>query len=253
MKGVVFGLAKLFYNSHYLSLQNSISMYNIRMYNISKWDWLKNMKNLIIIGAGSFGREVLEYVVDIENKCINDWKMYGFLDDNPNALNEYNVGYPIIDSLRDYKPRDNDIFVSAFGDGKDRVKYANIIRERGGKFTSIIHPTARILHRVRIGEGSIISFDTLIANDTECGDFLYLNYGGVVGHDNHLGTGCTLNSYCITNGHCTLGDYVYMGAHAVIVPGKKVGNNSRIAAGAAVFKNIKDNITVFGNPARKLL
>ena len=210
------------------------------------------MKRLIIIGAGSFGREVLEYAIDIEKSGRCEWKIGGFLDDNMNALNNYEVKYPIIGRITEYLPADNDVFISAFGNGQQRVKYGRGIAAKGGKFTSLIHPSARILNRVKIGQGAIISMNTLVANDTVCGDYVYLNYGAVVGHDNQLGIGCTLNTYCGTNGHCTLGDYVFMGAHSTIVPGKRVGDYVNISAGAAVFNNIKGNTTVYGNPAKIL-
>ena len=210
------------------------------------------MKRLIIIGAGSFGREILEYAIAIVEAGKNEWEIGGFLDDNLHALDEYDVKYPILGGISDYQPQEEDVFISAFGEGKARVHYANIIRERGGKFVNIIHPTVTILHRVELGEGCIIGQNTLIANDTKCGDFLYMNYGSVVGHDNVLGIGCTINVYCNTNGHDSLGDYVYMGPHSVVIQGRSVGDNVNIAAGAAVFNNVKSDRTIYGNPAKTL-
>lgn len=210
------------------------------------------MKRLVIIGAGSFGREVLEYAENIIAAGLNKWEIGGFLDDNRQALDDYEVKYPIIGGIFDYQPQADDVFISAFGEGKQRVKFSNIIKERGGEFINIIHPQATILHRVKLGNGCIIGQNTLIANDTICGDFLYLNYGSIVGHDNVLGVGCTLNVYCGTNGNCTFGDYVYMGSHSVIVPGRKIGHNVNVAAGAAVFNNVKSNVTIYGNPAKIL-
>lgn len=210
------------------------------------------MKRLIIIGAGSFGREVLEYAEDIFSEKRSEWHIGGFLDDNLSALESYDIKYPIIDKISEYIPEENDIFISAFGEGTQRIKFGRIIQERGGIFTNIIHPSCRVLSRVSIGSGAIIGMNTLIANDTKCGDFLYMNYGSIIGHDNVIGIGCTLNVYCGTNGHCCLGDYVYMGTHSTIIQGKKIGDNVRVAAGSAVFSNIKDNVTVYGNPARVL-
>jgi sugar O-acyltransferase (sialic acid O-acetyltransferase NeuD family) len=210
------------------------------------------MKRLLIIGAGSFGREVLEYAEDIVIAGIQEWTIGGFIDDNIHALDGYDVNYPIVGRIEDYIPQTDDVFISAFGEGKQRVRYAEIIRLRGGIFTNIIHPQAKLLHRVSIGIGSIIGMNTLIANDTICGDFLYMNYGSIVGHDNVLGIGCTLNVYSGTNGCCTIGDYVYMGTHAVVIPGKKIGNNVNIAAGAVVFNNVKASVIIYGNPAKIL-
>ena len=210
------------------------------------------MKRLIIIGAGGFGREVLGYAEDI--RCNSDckWTIGGFIDDNNKALDGYDVEYPIIGSIKDYVPKENDLFICAFGDSDRRLGIGRTFQNRGAVFTNLIHPSAIILKRTVIGTGAIISMNALIANDSICGDFLYMNFGSFIGHDNVIGDGCTLNSYCGTNGTCKLGSRVYMGVHSVIIPGKKVGNDVKICAGAIVFNNIKDGHTVYGNPARNL-
>ena len=48
----------------------------------------------------------------------------------------------------------------------------------------------------------------------------------------------------------TLGDNVFIGANAVVVGNISIGNNVRIGAGTIVTKNVPDNCTVVGNPAR---
>ncbi|RUS42438.1 maltose O-acetyltransferase [Cohnella sp. AR92] len=48
----------------------------------------------------------------------------------------------------------------------------------------------------------------------------------------------------------TIGDNVWIGGRAVINPGVKIGNNSVIASGAVVTKDVPDNVVVGGNPAR---
>ena len=53
------------------------------------------MKNLIIVGAGGFGREVLQCVKDI-NKVFQRWNIKGFIDDDPSALAKVECDYHII-------------------------------------------------------------------------------------------------------------------------------------------------------------
>jgi len=48
----------------------------------------------------------------------------------------------------------------------------------------------------------------------------------------------------------TIGDNVFIGVNAVILPGITIGNNVVIGAGSIVTKNINDNSVVVGNPAR---
>lgn len=48
----------------------------------------------------------------------------------------------------------------------------------------------------------------------------------------------------------TIGDNVFVGANATILPGVTIGNNSIIGANSVVTKSIPDNVVCAGNPAR---
>ena len=49
-----------------------------------------------------------------------------------------------------------------------------------------------------------------------------------------------------------IGNEVDIGGHAYIVPGRKVGDGAKIAAGSIVFTNVKAGTTVLGNPAKRM-
>jgi maltose O-acetyltransferase len=46
-----------------------------------------------------------------------------------------------------------------------------------------------------------------------------------------------------------IGNNVFLGAGAIVLPGVTVGNNVVIGAGAIVTKDVPDNVVVAGNPA----
>jgi len=48
----------------------------------------------------------------------------------------------------------------------------------------------------------------------------------------------------------TIGDNVWFGGGAIVLPGVSIGNNCIIGAGSVVTKNIPDGVVVAGNPAR---
>lgn len=53
-------------------------------------------------------------------------------------------------------------------------------------------------------------------------------------------------------GSVTIGDNVFIGNGAIILPGTKIGNNVIIGAGTIVASDVPDNSVMVGNPARKL-
>jgi len=50
----------------------------------------------------------------------------------------------------------------------------------------------------------------------------------------------------------TIGDYVFIGPRAIILPGVTIGNGAIIAAGAIVTKNVEAFTIVAGTPAKKI-
>ena len=50
----------------------------------------------------------------------------------------------------------------------------------------------------------------------------------------------------------TIGNNVWIGGHTVIIGGVKIGNNSIIAAGSVVTKEVPENTVFAGNPAKKI-
>ena len=45
------------------------------------------MKQLIIVGASGFGRELLQWCKDVQ-KVKKEWEIAGFIDDNLQALDD---------------------------------------------------------------------------------------------------------------------------------------------------------------------
>ena len=52
--------------------------------------------------------------------------------------------------------------------------------------------------------------------------------------------------------HIEIFDNCFIGAHAIIMGGVKIGPNAIVAAGAVVTKDVPENSVVGGNPAKKI-
>ena len=49
-----------------------------------------------------------------------------------------------------------------------------------------------------------------------------------------------------------IGDNVFLGANAVVLPGVTIGDNVIVGAGAIVTRNVRSDMVVAGNPAREI-
>lgn len=210
----------------------------------------KPPKNLIIIGAGDFGREVCVWAKQSkENGSF--WKIKGFLDDRKDALADYkyyDVG--VISEIEKYQPETNDLFICAVGDPKLKKKFISVILEKGGQFTNIIHPTVVIGENVRLGTGSILCPYVVVSSDAVLGDFVTVNLHSSIGHDVKLGDWCFVGPSCSLNGRVVLENSVFMGGNVIVLPGGHIGEGSVVGSGSVVIEPVKPFTTVFGNPAK---
>lgn len=209
------------------------------------------MKNLIVVGASGFGREVLSWALDCE-RSQSDWRVKGFLDDNPRALNNFGCSYNILGTIQDYHPGKNDLFICAIGDPKTKIDICESIVNRGGKFINLIHPSAIIGSDNNIGNGCVLCPRSIITCNTRIGDFVTINCNSSIGHDVTIGKGTTLSSHCDVTGFATLGEGVFLGSNSVILPSVRVGNYAKIGVGSTVIRTVKPNSTVLGSPAKQI-
>ncbi|MDD9148848.1 acyltransferase [Sporolactobacillus sp. CQH2019] len=60
------------------------------------------------------------------------------------------------------------------------------------------------------------------------------------------------NVFNIKKGDIKIGDNVWIGLNSIILKGVEIGENSIVAAGSVVTKNVPSNTMVAGNPARPI-
>ena len=94
------------------------------------------MKDLVIIGAGGFGRTVY-WQCDADYGNNRDWTIKGFLDDRPNVLDGFGIPKPILGTPFTYKADPNEIWLCALGEPKMRRTYAAPIVKQGVEFINL--------------------------------------------------------------------------------------------------------------------
>jgi len=209
------------------------------------------MKNLIIIGARGYGREIYNLATQT-NEYNKEWKIKGFLDDKKEALKRFKNYPPIISSVEEYKIEKDDVFICALGEVKYKRKYIELILIKGGKFINIIHPTSIISMNVKLGIGIIICPFTYISNDVTIGNFVTIQTHSAVGHDVKIGNYSQINALTFFGGFSELKEGTTINPAATVAPGKIIDENVTIGTNSSVFKDTKPNCTVYGNPAKEI-
>lgn len=208
------------------------------------------MKNIIIIGSGAVASEITMYLNDIE-----DVQLKGYLEYPYNLEKYYNVykyEKPVIGTIDDYTPKEDDCFVIGAANIDFRAKVIETMKSKGAKFYTLIHPTAIISKDAIIGEGCVISPFCMVGPRARVGNFNELTSYSFISHDCVVGDNNSFSSAGIC-GHVTIGSNNIFYIRSTIQPGVSIGNHCVVQAGMMVDKDLPDGTTVFYRFKEKVL
>lgn len=137
--------------------------------------------------------------------------------------------------------------IIAIGENAIRKRVAGKTKH---KFTNTIHSSVIFSRYAIIGTGNMILQGAIVQAQTTIGNHVIINTGSQVDHDcvvedyTHLAPGVVL---C---GNVRIGEGAFVGAGAIVLPGKTIGAWATIGAGAVVVDDIPDHAVAVGNPAR---
>lgn len=201
------------------------------------------MHKTVIFGAGGHAR----VISDIFN-CLGV-PVFGFVDDSPSFVEldgfpVYSSTDPVWVKLMDFN------FVVAIGDNLVRASIFKRLIVKGGVPITVVHPSAVVSKRALIGPGSVVMAGAIV------------NPGATVGANCILNTSCSVDHDCFLEDHVHLcpgvrlagnvrvGSQTMLGTGCCVAPGRNIGSNALIGAGAVVIKNLPDFCCAYGNPAQ---
>lgn len=210
-------------------------------------------KDIVIIGAGGFAKEVL-WLLEQINNSTDEWNILGFVDKMPSSNQNKVHGYSIVGDDKWLEKYEDPIHVvCAIGSPTLRKQIIQRLKnKRNIIFPNIISEKAILSDKIDMGEGCIVCASSIVTVDVKLGNFVIINLDCTIGHDAILDDFVTIYPSVNVSGNVTIASETEVGTGTNIIQGISIGNESIIGAGAVVIRDIKGYCTAVGNPAKEI-
>lgn len=204
------------------------------------------MTSILLIGYSGHAYVVCDVLASQNQKII------GYCDGEEKVMNPFNLRYFGSENSEHGKTilRSNDYFV-AIGDNKTRKKVIENLLQNGFQNPiNAIHKQSIVSKFSSIGYGALISAGAIINVLAEIGNGVICNTNCVIEHECVISDFVHIAPSAVLCGNVRVGENTFIGANSVVKQGIKIGKNVIVGAGSVVIRDIPDNVTVAGNPAK---
>jgi sugar O-acyltransferase (sialic acid O-acetyltransferase NeuD family) len=213
------------------------------------------MKDIVIIGAGGFGKEVAQLIKEI-NLNKKTWNLLGFIDETTTKHGLLINENPVLGDLDWFNKNtgnQNKVWtVCALGNPRDKY---NLVKKASAyhlDFATLIHPDAKMSKYSEFGFGCIICCNSFISVNTKIGNHVCINPGCGIGHDTVIEDYSSLYWNITLSGNVYIHEGCEIGSKATVIQKKTVGKWSIIGAGAVIIKDLPEYCTAVGVPGKTI-
>lgn len=200
---------------------------------------------IAIIGAGGHSREVTQalFQLGFNSSDLRYFVDSAFLNDESEKV--------ISDISLLGKHEKAQAVVIAIGDSRLRERFAFQLGS-DLRYFNLIHPLSSVGDDVSIGLGSQVMQFCVITSNVTIGNFPIMNIHVGIGHDCIVGDYFTASPRSNLTSNNVIGNHVFLGTGAMVLPGLTICDNVVVGAGSVVTSDITEPGTYVGIPARRV-
>lgn len=210
------------------------------------------MRHIVLFGAGGHGkvvRDIVEKMHDYDlESCVvavyDDFVLEKMLDGTLPILNSEAAFHTFVE-------KNGDVY-GLIGISGNAIR-ERLSREYPMKYAVAIHPTAIIAEDVQIGEGTVVMAGAIINPGSRIGRHCIINTGAIIEHDCKIEDFVHISPGVKLAGDVRVGRMTHVGIGASVIQKIKIGQDTIIGAGAVVIRDIPDNVTAVGVPAKVIV
>lgn len=204
---------------------------------------------LFIYGAGGKGKE--DYDLIMRSKSLRDkYAFIYFIDDFQEEESFYGTQRIRFSSCYKYIENDSVEFVIAVGEPSARKMLWDKVVSNGYTVTTLIDDSAIVSNTAIIEPGCIVEAGAIISSDVVLKENAIVMYNAIVGHDAVVGNNTVICPRANVGGNSIVGEQCFIGISSSIMQKVNVGDRAIIGMGAMAFRDVAQETTVIGNPAR---
>ena len=192
---------------------------------------MSSRKGLVIWGASGHASVVADIL-----RLRGEYEIVGFIDNfDPARRGSIFCGAPVLggeETLDDLARLGVEHLIFGFGDCAARLRLGEIVRARGFRMATAIHPRATVAADVTVGGGTVIAAGAVVNPGARVGEDVIINTCASVDHD------------------CVVEDGAHVSPGARLAGGVSVGRAAWIGIGAVVIEDVPDGVVAYGVPAR---